>query len=162
MKLKIIVLIIISQLVILSCEKTSGLGGIIMDSGVELLLVDQNQNDLLSKSTINTLNTDNIRIYYVNGTQKNEVFDAKLDFQRNFKIFDVNTGNVMRLFPNDSLIDRYSTTLIEWNQNDVDTIRCSFTKNSTTLITDSVWYNTNLEYPTNNEYRPRRMFKIVK
>lgn len=153
---------ILTQLFLTGCEKIGGLGDIVMDSGIDFLCEDELKNDLFSKSSTNTLNTDNIRIYYVNGNQKINVFDYDRDFQRNYKIYEFSTGNVMRLFPNDSLENGYSTTLIEWNLTDTDTIKCAIKKTSTTLITDSVWYNNKLEYPTNNEYKPKRMFKIIK
>ena len=61
---------ILTQLFLTGCEKIGGLGDIVMDSGIDFLCEDELKNDLFSKSSTNTLNTDNIRIYYVNGIKK--------------------------------------------------------------------------------------------
>jgi len=149
-----------------SCDDTEENDGLISSMDISLyvdLLVQDNEGvDLLDPNVPNTLNTDQIRLYYINGDEKVEVYDPNLDYERNFKIVYDDNLRFLRLFVNDNIVNGYTETLLDWGNGNVDAIRSVVTKTNTSIVCDSVWFNGKLEYPSNNEFEPRRMFLVVK
>ena len=147
---------------ITSCETKEIIIGINIDTYVDLLVHNKDGIDLLDPNVENSLNTNSIKLFYVNGGEKIEVYNPNLDFKRNFKIIEEDSYYFLRLFVNDSIVNGYTETLLDWGNGEVDSIKSVVSKTNTSIICDSVWYNNKLEYPTNNEYWPRRMFRVVK
>jgi hypothetical protein len=151
---------------LIGCDKTEGddgnLKGININVYVDLLVENEDGIDLLDPNVENSLNTNSIKLFYVNGNEKIEVYNPSLDFERNFKILEENSYYFLRLFVNDSIVNGYTETLLDWGNGELDSIKSIVSKTNTSIVCDSVWYNNKLEYPTNNEYSPRRMFRVVK
>lgn len=159
-------LIVISLVCLLSVgcddEGEGGIGGINISTYVDLLVHSEDETDLLDPNHENSFNSSSIRLFYVNGDESTEVYNPNLDFKRNFEILEDGSLRFMRLFVNDSIVNGYTETVLDWGNGEVDSIRSVVTKTNSSIICDSLWYNSKLEYPTENEFSPRRMFKVIK
>ena len=140
-----------------------------ISTNIDLLIKDVSGQDLLNASTPNTLNTNNIKLFYLVNGQPQEVYNPNLSYPRNYFIFDYSlyNSNAIRVFPNDKSSDEFPITYIRWNESDTDTIKCHYLKGSSGagsyIVCDKVWYNGILKYSsTENIGEPGRVIKIVK
>jgi len=103
-----------------------------------------------------------IKLFYMKNDKLEEVFDPKMDTPRNVKFLDIEENKVLRVFPNNSGNDN-PLTIIEWGDEDMDTIKCHFKKNGEGLgyLIESVWYNGVKKIP-DQAVGPTRGFIIVK
>jgi hypothetical protein len=147
----IICLIIIS----ISCEKEVQYN---LDTQIEVLLLDKSGNNLLKPSNPAAYNVNDIKLYYVEGNSINEVFYSNLDYPRNYMILDELDYRI-RIFPNASKKEDFPVTLIKWNETDMDTIKCEFSRTENSLICRKVWYNGKLMW---DNIGVERFFEIVK
>lgn len=112
------------------------IGGTVIDIGVNLVITDTQNRNLLDSLTPGYFKKNTIVLYNLNDGVKEEVFHSNLDAPRNFFIFK-NEGNnepVMRIFPEIESLRKNQTTLvttfIKWNDQDEDTIVCTVNRNN--------------------------------
>lgn len=124
--------------------------GIIIETDLNLLVTDRTGANLLQNGKFKQ--EEIILSNIVNG-EKQVVFSPNLDYPRNFFIYDFeNPGTykgqkLIRIFPN--LVDKgpVTTTLIQWNETDIDTIKTEIDRvNSSSTFVASVWINDELKW----------------
>lgn len=115
-------------------------------------------NDLLNPSTVGSFNTGNVDLFYLNNGQKERVYNGNMDYPENFFIFEANGQYYMRLFPSEYVIGNRSTSFIQFNQTDIDTLTCQLLKSESKAVCTQVWYNDQLVWDGNGP----RYFEIRK
>lgn len=138
----------LSLLFLSSCKEPT-IKGVVVDTDLNLIVKDVSGKNLLDPSTPGYYKPEEIRIYYLKEGRKQEVFNPNLDAPRNFKVIK-NEGNneyYVRVFVNEGTTDQeVTTTYIQWQSGQEDTIRSLITRSPTTIYCDKVWYNELLKY----------------
>ncbi|HQQ97699.1 MAG TPA: hypothetical protein PLX35_10565 [Cyclobacteriaceae bacterium] len=130
-------------------ECTKQVDPLIVEMDVQLYVHDKSGNNLLDPAVPGTLNTQNIRIFYVQDGVRKEFFNPNLDAARNYLIRK-NFGNdyLMTLYPYEGKTDNEeTTTYIHWSDNSKeDTVKCLISKPGLSMIVTKVWLNGTLKY----------------
>lgn len=130
--------LLLLPLVLSSCEKSKDCCAVV-DTGIEIKYIDENEESWLNQQG---LNENNINVYFMKEGQKEKIFRGSLDEPKMFSIRKNDLGeDVLRLFPSDYIENNKSRTLIEFSSIDVDTVDCLFNTSSSNMIIEEVWYN---------------------
>lgn len=145
---------------IFSCTKNTCCDTV--PSNIKMLVYDSNENNLLS-TTKDSIEFNNIKLYYLVNGEENEVYESHLDNPRRISIDSSTTEWILSVYPNTEADDK-TITYIEWNDSDRDTITCSFNRDSEDRPTKlkDVWYNGKKKYPNEAIDSLVGAFKIVK
>lgn len=134
----------------------------VIDTHIDLKIINNNGEDLLDPNQINTLNTNDIWIKHLNNGVVENYFCHLCDLSKGFYFYNRDNFNVMSLVPNikTQLDNSNPITYIEWNENDTDTIQCYILnkKSKSFIICTKVWYNGKLVWNNDSE----RFITIVK
>lgn len=143
--------------IITSCSKSSDNAE---DIGANLDIYVQNSE---GKNLLGDVyKEENIKLYYLDAGKVKEVYDPNMATPRNVKFVDIAGSKVLRVFTN--LNDEaYPITYIEWNKEEMDTIRCHYrrSENNSNINIDSVWYNGVKMFP-DHAFGPTEGIKIEK
>lgn len=125
------------------------------DVGMQLGVFDSNGFDRLNPGNVNAFTSQNIKIYYV--------IDGVTEYQSSgegdvFKVFKSENHENYTISLGVYIKENPSTTLIKWNETDIDTIKCEVLRTSNNTRITKVWYNNELKWDGVNE----RYFEIVK
>lgn len=152
-------MIILSAIFLLqsSCKKENS--PITLDSRIEFIVRDELGNNLLDPSIPSSFIENKVKIFYLTNGQKEEVFYPNYDHPRNFWFFEKSGEFQMSLSPNSSIDEEFPITYIQWNESDCDTIKCSFSRTSNSVICTKVWYNDSLVW---DNYSDKRFFEFIK
>lgn len=174
-----VIFLTVAILTMTACKKPNG-GGIVLDESSDIRLLNPEGQNLLQPTTPNYLKKENIKLYYLVNGQKKEVLNPDLDSPRNFFIFQVGPESkhysneyLIRVFANaDGELDETgkekTTTYIEWNPTDIDTLVCLLRKPGKSVFCEKVWYNGVVKWDnTSNpkikdESFPGRFFQVIK
>lgn len=164
MKTQFLVLLSIFSLVSCSRNEEPKNESVVIGNKIDVLIQNANGQDLLNKSTANTLNTDNIKLYYLVDGNPQEVYIPNSTNPKNYYIFnyEVYNSNAIRIFLNDQSKDEYPIAYIKWNQSDTDTIKCHFYRDNGIVTIDKVWYNDRFVYPTVENQNIGSIIKLIK
>lgn len=126
-----------------------------LDVGMQFAVLDANGNDVLNPSNPNAFKAQNIKIYYViDGVSEyqNSGNGGLLEISKyqNHENYIISIGPYVG--------DHLSTTLIKWNEIDIDTIKCEVERISSNTRISKVWFNDVLKWDGVNE----RYFEVVK
>lgn len=133
----------------MSCNSECGQNNYNHAIGFEIHVKSSNGEDLLNPNSPNTLNTSNIKLYYLKNGISEEVYNPNSDYPRNFMIFMDQEGLYrMRIFPNALKNEEFSVTYIKWNETDSDTVKCKFSFDCNATILQKVWFNDTLKLDT--------------
>lgn len=129
--------------------KDSGVSGDSVETGITMSLVDKNGKNLLDPSTPNNYNPDSIKLFYLIDGIKKEAINGKSDHPRMFLVnkYIPNGQYYISVGLNyNGAKEGPTTTYLQWNQNDVDTLVAEFkiTKSSTSLM--ELKFNKKLKY----------------
>lgn len=112
----------------------------IIDTDVQILYRNE-----LGKNLINSMSDfeeSNIKVYYKNGNKFEYIYEGNLDSPNMHRIHEDENGNlILTVFPSNYYESNQSTTLIELNQNVVDTLVCEFELGSNREICKRAWLN---------------------
>ena len=108
---------------------------------VEFKVVDSNGNDLLDPENVDQIDESQIKVFYKVDGQWQEVFDANMDYPRNFFIYQGEYSYRMRVFLNDTESGVLPETLIQWSDSDADTIQAEFNRTSSSIVLQKIWLN---------------------
>ncbi len=137
----------------------------VVDINVNIEVTDSSGNDLLDPDNPLSLNTDKLNVYSsidgqvrtgINGTTVSPGFIIYRQANE-----DSTNRYVMSIYPNEDPSEDYPVTYIHWNNNDVDTLKCEFSRNEGGTVCEKVWYNEKLEYPDGN-INSGRSFQVIK
>lgn len=139
--------------------KDSTISSVVRDSSMDILLVNQSGVNLIEQ---NEIDENNVKVYFLIKDKKELYYNGLLDHPRGYTIAkDSENRKVFRLFANDD--QKNPITLIEYPNNDIDTIKCEFYISGATKICSQVWYNNALMWKINeDQYAKTRSFTIVK
>jgi hypothetical protein len=144
----LIVLLLAFSVLLSSCRKDYP---VIVDLAIDLWIRDGNGNNLFNTNTINHFEKDSVRVFYLENGIRKEFNNPLMGAPRNFLIME-NTSNGeygMRLLPyNGPDVEGTikTTTFIQWNSVDQDTVECEINKIRFSEICTKVWYNGKLKY----------------
>lgn len=137
-----------------------------ISSNIDLIIKNNIGQDLLSTLTPNTLNSNDIKLYYLINGQVQEVYNAYLNNPRNYLIYDYINTKAIRVFLNDQSTEEYPIAYLKWNNTDTDTIKCHFNRgvgnDGAIIFCDKVWYNNKLVYPTAENQNTGRYISLIK
>lgn len=86
-------------------------------------------------------NSESIKLYSLDDGEPKEIFNGNLDYPRNFRIIEINGENVLVIWPVSNRDEEFSTTLIEWEEGDRDTIETTYSYTENATILQEVWFN---------------------
>lgn len=110
----------------------------------------------------NVYKEENIKLYYLNNGIVEEVYDTNMDTPRNFKFVDIDGKLAIRVFANLN-DENFPITYLEWNEEDIDTIRCHYYRSEDDFVVylDTVWYN-DVKILPESVFEEIEEFKIIK
>ena len=112
----------------------------IIDVDVQILYKNELGQNLINSTS--GFEESNIKVYYKNGNEFEYVYNGNLDSPNMHRIDEDEKGNlIMTIFPSNYYKGNQSTTLIELNQNEVDTLICEFELGSNREICKKAWLN---------------------
>lgn len=156
--MKSILRIILILFIFNSCKKEEPLAFYI-DCGVEITVKNKDGKDLLNPLTPGALLSQNIKIYYLINGVKKEVNYGNYVNPQNFNILELDGIYRMRLILNQA--DPISTTYIQWNASDTDTLKSQIYRPEGLITCKGIWFNDSLVWSWEN-YSKERSFEIVK
>lgn len=108
----------------------------------EMIVKNSEGIDLLNPNSFNSLNTNNIKLYYLKNGVSEEVYNPSLDLPRNYTIYLHSDGIYrIRIFPNEIQSEEFPITYIKWNETDTDTIKCKLKYTENAIVLEKVWFN---------------------
>lgn len=144
----ILLILVISTL--FSCNSRDNEEQMNLDVGVEFSIADINGNDLLNPENENSYNHEAIKLFYKTDGVYQEFYDVNLDLPRNINIYQHTDTYRATIFLNHSASEEQPETLIQWNENNVDTIKCEIYRTSSVERIDKVWLNNQLVWDSTN------------
>ncbi|MGE4288289.1 MAG: hypothetical protein AB7E36_06340 [Salinivirgaceae bacterium] len=166
--MKYLNLILIMLLLGCDTEKPSDMFN--LDAGVSFYVVNENGNDLLDPENENAIGYNDITIYYLVDGEKQEFYNPDLDSPKGFSIFEPEglfTKYNIGLGLNTKGTEKITTTLIEWYNTEVDTIKAEIERGDNYAISTKIWFNDIVVWDVNNPELSEtkngsRFFQIVK
>lgn len=140
----------------LSCKKDECCS--IVDTSIDMTYINDAGENLLNPSTEGHYSETKIELFYLVSGVKQKVNNGNLTYPKNFFISDEGGAHFMRVFPNETLDNNKSTTYIEFDGTDTDTLVCEFRKSESLIASNKVWYNNTLVWDGNGP----RYFQIKK
>lgn len=138
---KLISILIIGILIIgiISCDNKTDCCTII-DTDVQILYKNESGENLINSNS--DFDESNIKVYYKNGSEFEYIYKGNLDSPNMHRIDEDGNGNlILTVYPSYYYEGNQSTTLIELNQNVVDTLVCEFELGSNQEICKMSWLN---------------------
>lgn len=123
---------------------------------VQFIVSDAQGNSLIP----NKYNADSIKLFSLVNGEAVEAFDSNLDFPRNFRIIEKNGENILVVWPIINEDQDISTTLIEWEEGERDTLKTSYLHSQNATILQKVWYNGELILSAEED--EQYLFELVK
>lgn len=124
---------------ITSCNDTTNCCAII-DTNIQILYKNQLGENLINSHS--DFEESNIKVYYKNGNEFQYMYNGNLDSPKMYRIHeDENSNSILTIYPSNFYDGIVSTTLIELNQNVVDTLVCEFELDSNREICTKAWLN---------------------
>jgi len=123
----------------LSCDKKSDCCTIV-DVDVQIHYQNQSGENLIN--SVDDFNESNIKVYYKNEDEFEYIFNGNLDYPNMHFVYEDENGNIiLTVFPSNYYEGNLSTTLVELNQNTVDTLVCEFELGNNKEICKKAWIN---------------------
>jgi hypothetical protein len=146
-----------------SCSKKQS-NSISIDIGIEIFVFNQSGENLLLSSTPNFIKVDSLKLFYLVSGEKKEIYNKDMDCPRNICLTtDLGSERII-ISPNFTESEEYPINYLQWENGDIDTIKCHIVRISEgeSVTCDKVWYNDVLMFPENAIPNFGRAFKIVK
>jgi hypothetical protein len=152
--------LILALLFLIGCDKQITSEN--FDVGIDILIFDQHGNDLLDLNDPNFIDLSEVKIFYIINNQILEQYEPNLDCPSKICLVSELGRNSASLFPNHSEKEEFPVTLIKWNNEKTDTVKCHFIRNDGNVTCDKVWYNGVQKFPNDAIPGFQRAFKIIK
>ena len=137
---KLIVFLAITGL--FACDKSDDFSpGFIVSIEFEFSVFNSQDVDLLDPTTPNHIEEDDIRLFYEIDGKILGVYNPYMANPRNFMIFEHENEYRIRVVLNDSDATEETITHIQWNDDDTDVIKATFTRTKNTIHVSRVWLN---------------------
>ena len=156
--MKTMTILILTMLLYTSCKHEEDM--VVISIALELSIIDEDGKDLLNPENPNAIVEGDIKKSYLIDGEIEEVNNPLMDNPRGFRIFKHEHEYRIEFSLNDSESEEYPITYMEWNENDMDTIKCEIEKKSNSTICTKVWFNDELKWESSNQ--TERFFTIIK
>lgn len=143
------ILMILTITAFCSCESNEEKSYNYIDAGdVDFSIFNAQGEDLLDPKTPNHINDYEIKLFYLIDGVKKEIHNGLLVNPKNFVIHknENETEYHIVIFLNELDKSDKTTTYIQWNEKDTDTINATFFKNKDLIFTKDVWFNGKLVF----------------
>ncbi|NOQ27457.1 MAG: hypothetical protein GQ564_19005 [Bacteroidales bacterium] len=170
---KIKILVLLFMILGLSCSEDEPITeGVFISLDVKISLTDQQGLDLLDPNNQNAINTDNIKIFHMIDGELKKFSKYLMDDSKCYRIY-----NPTELGFNENYVFNFAytspsyythekeepITYIQWNETDMDTVRCQYQYTSNSSICTKVWFNEIVVWDRDDsEANSSRWFQIVK
>jgi len=125
-----------------SCKKSTD-NAVVIDINVDIQLVDDQDKNLIDQ--VPSVDFNDLKIYYVVNGKKDLFYNGNYGYPKGYGILEsLNGDKYLRLFPNTK--GEMPVTLIQFNETDIDTVKCEFYKKESNIICTKVWYNNVLKW----------------
>lgn len=112
-----------------------------LDVIFELSVFNAQNEDLLNPSTADRFDEAEIKLFYEVAGEMIEVFDPNMDHPRNFMIFKHENEYRIQVTLNYSDTSDKPTTIIQWSENEADTLEVSLKRGGGSVYKRTVWLN---------------------
>lgn len=148
---------------ILGCKKENSeiRSGIVIDTGMRFKVFNTKNEDLLAPSTSQGLNVSEIKLFYVVDNNEQYVFNANSDAPNGFVIHHNELGNWIGIGLNSIEAIKKPITIIQWNENNRDTIEVTFDRRNGSVEKNKVWLNGNLIWEKYKDATDK-IYRIIK
>ena len=154
--MKRFILILLTGLMI-SCNDNDN--PVIIDTAIDLSVNNYQGVDLLNPDDPNAFKENNIKIFYIENGKKIEVIKPNLEYPRCFFIFQHEKEYRIRIIANDNRKEEFPITIIQWDEKNADTIKCSIERRANIVVCSKVWINDSLAW---GAYNKERFIEIIK
>ncbi len=151
---------LLAMMLIVSCSDKDGKDQFIVDTSITMTVKDANGNDLLDPEYTASLDKNSIKLFYVVAGVAKEVYDGNLDYPRMFKIDKHINEYRITIFPNTTSDDELAVTLVQWRENEIDTLSCKVFQGGNRETVTEVWLNGVLKWKDSE--LTERFFEITK
>lgn len=174
------VILLVMTLFLSSCKKSEPKQDLVLDLYTDIHIINKNGENLLAPSNSNSINKNNIKIYYLINGKKTEVFNTQLDYPRQYMIYQVEAHSssypgeyLMRVYLNKDGLEKKegikeTITYIEFNNTQTDTLVAQLHQYGSSVLTEKISYNGDVKWDItsipkieDNSF-PGRFFKVVK
>ena len=173
MKIINLIVSVLIVIVIQSCSKEDDLSktrspGFYIDESVSITLINKDSIDLLDPHTKNSYNRTRIKLFHLVNNKKVEFFNGFMDYASGYRIYTPNEINnscyefCLMITNVDGSTNEasQSTTYIQWNDNDTDTIKCQLVRKEGYFGCSKVWCNGKVVWTEGDS--KNRVFNLVK
>ena len=171
-KIKFLVLLMF-MILGLSCSEDEPITeGVFISLDVKISLANQQGLDLLDPNNQNAINNENIKIFHIIDGELKEFSERLLDDSKGYRIYSPNElgFNENYVFYLGYTSPSYYThekeepiTYIQWNETDIDTVKCQYLYTGNSNICTKVWFNNIVVWDMDDsEANSSRWFQIVK
>jgi len=151
--------VILVLLACFSCE-TSSNDAVVVDIRIDMTIEDRQGNDLLNPETENSIQQDDIRVYYeIDGKKETYLSCHKdknviLDNPAGFLIYPEDALGKFQLSVFSNPTQGEAITIIELEGHDDVTLKAQVSRENGNTIVRKVWYQGNLVWPTETNNGP--------
>lgn len=156
---KLILFLAITSL--FACDKSDDFSpGFIVSIEFDFSVSNSQDVDLLDPATPNHIEEDDIRLFYEIDGKILGVYNPYMDNPRNFMIYEHENEYRIKVVLNDSDATEETITHIQWNEDDTDVIKATFTRTENTVRVSGVWLNDTQIYDSNDG--EIKYYKLIK
>jgi hypothetical protein len=136
----------------------------VFDTGFEIIVENNIGENLLVATTPGVIDWNTLKLFYLIDNKPVEVYQGNLSCPRNICFVDEPGYERLTIFANTEGTSENTVTLLQWNDQDIDTITCHIVRknNNSYKVVDKIWFNSVLMYPDSALEGLNRAFKIVK
>lgn len=145
------------------CEEKK-VGPYVIDIDLKILVIDSTGADLLDPSNPNSYLLDKIEVYYKVGDEWRLYNKPNLDAAKGFLIATDSKPACMILYPNIENVDICTETMVKWNEQDSDIIKCELLKRNEgkNISIGRIWLNNEIVWINGGDYPGYRIVEIIK
>ncbi|MGL1889212.1 MAG: hypothetical protein OCD76_22050 [Reichenbachiella sp.] len=164
MKFNVIIILLLLS-ILFSC-KEDVVEGSNVDTGVIVLVVTENGDNLLDQDTEGAFLEEDIWLYHLVDGKAEKFYNSMWDEPKGFVIsndFDGYDDGITRIAIglNGVVVDEYAFSYIEWNESDTDTLKYEIVKNNGRYVSN-LWCNEKLVWGELSLARGDREFTLIK
>lgn len=136
----------------LGCKKSnqSISNRFILQAAIEFSIQDTQNIDLLNPNNPNHIDPNKVRLFYLVNNEPKLFYEPNLDAPFGVRM-NTERGNRIGISLNYSDQGDKSTTYIQWNENDRDTVEVSYHRHLSSVLMEKVWLNSKLIWEANRE-----------
>ena len=115
-----------------------------LDVIMEFSVFNSEKQDLLDPETPGHFDESEITLFYVVDGKTIEVFNAGMDYPKNYIIYKHENEYRIAITLNDTKTSIEPVTYVKWNETDIDTIKTMYLRGDDYFMKYKVWFNGNL------------------